>query len=221
MQPSNQPSSSCTPLVWIGTHSAEGRELVLCVLLQFTSSCGPGNTFLKAILHLKRKHSILSVLPSSHHRLRCGWMFSLTSLNYLWIVIQEFMWTVELFCHHNMPFFLQSRSKKKVQRNKREVKFKQMSGFIAGRRTWVRLDMKCKKRLLANWNSINSLPLLAGLPWAVTVGHKANVFDCRSVTVSLTANTHLVWRHFSVDGSLTHTANSQCCTQQSSFPLRL
>lgn len=55
-----------------------------------------------------------------------------------------------------------------------EAKLKQLSGFILERGTWVRLDMKCEKELLTNWNSITSLPFSAGLPSAMTVEHKRN-----------------------------------------------
>lgn len=55
-----------------------------------------------------------------------------------------------------------------------EAKLKQLSGFILERGTWVRLDMKCEKELLTNWNSVTSLPFSVGLPSAMTVEHKRN-----------------------------------------------
>lgn len=62
-----------------------------------------------------------------------------------------------------MCFYSNNEKKEEKEREmKGKVKGKQLSHLISGREKWVRLDVKCKKELLTNWNSITSLLVTAG-----------------------------------------------------------
>lgn len=91
---------------------------------------------------------------SSHHRLRCGWRFPPTSL---WFLIFLFFTSIK------KVVFLTMKEQKERGKNRRGVKFKQLSGFISGRGGAAgHIRLKCNKKLLTNWKSINSLPVSAG-----------------------------------------------------------
>ncbi len=160
------------------------------------------------ILQLSKAKHLLG-----HHCLGCGQNCNmLVGVNpQVWITFFETVgWCIqwEGFTSMKMWIFNNETGRRKQNENESRGKVKAAASFYLGEGDPGQIRGEVRKGAL-NKLKFNYLVTLHSRifpqPWLLST--KENVFGWGSVAVPLAANTHPVWRQFSVDGSLTHAAN--------------